>query len=152
VKFEYDVQTNQRHGLGPQRSNLDKVTAKGWYVSGTYLITGEEKRLSAPVHPTYPFAPIAGQWGSGAWELGMRYADLSFSSDDPSLGEVVAGDELPYVPRHQASVTAGVDYLDQTADRYRIFSDLWMVRSLLLRKPTVPSLENTGKYRFRVED
>lgn len=48
--------------------------------------------------------------------------------------------------------SAGVDYLDQTAERYRIFSDLWTVRSLLLRKPTVPSIENTGKYRFRVED
>jgi len=83
VKFEYDVQTNQRHGLGPQGSDLDKVTAKGWYVSGTYLLTGEDKQLSAQVHPTYPFAPIAGKWGPGAWEVGFRYADLSFSSDDP---------------------------------------------------------------------
>ena len=47
VKFQYDVQTNQRHGLGPQGSDLDKETAKGWYVSATYLLTGEEKRLSA---------------------------------------------------------------------------------------------------------
>jgi phosphate-selective porin OprO and OprP len=83
VKFEYDVQTNQRHGLGPQGSDLDKVTAKGWYVSGTYLITGEDKQLSAQVHPTYPFAPIAGKWGPGAWEVGFRYGDLSFSSGDP---------------------------------------------------------------------
>ena len=83
VKFEYDVQTNQRHGLGPQGSDLDKVTAKGWYVSGTYLLTGEDKQLSAQVHPTYPFAPIAGKWGPGAWEVGFRYADLSFSSDAP---------------------------------------------------------------------
>jgi len=48
--------------------------------------------------------------------------------------------------------SAGVDYLDQTAERYRIFSDLWTVRSLLLRKPMVPTLENTDEYRFRVED
>ena len=83
MKFEYDVQTNQRRGLGPQGSDLDKVTAKGWYVSATYLVTGEEKRFNAPVHPTHPFAPIAGKWGPGAWELGIRYADLTFSSDDP---------------------------------------------------------------------
>jgi phosphate-selective porin OprO and OprP len=83
VKFEYDVQTHQRRGLGPLGSDLDKVTATGWYVSGTYLLTGEEKRLSAPVVPTYPFAPITGQWGPGAWELGLRYADLAFRSDDP---------------------------------------------------------------------
>lgn len=48
--------------------------------------------------------------------------------------------------------SAGVDYLDQTANRYRIFSDLWMVRSLLLRKPMVPEIENTGEFKFAVED
>ena len=83
MKFEYDVQTHQRHGLGPRGSDLDKVTAKGWYVSGTYLLTGEEKRLSAPVVPTPPLAPIAGQWGPGAWELAIRYTDQNFSSDGP---------------------------------------------------------------------
>jgi phosphate-selective porin OprO/OprP len=83
VKVEYDVQTNQRRGLGPQGSDLAKVTATGWYASATYLLTGEAKRLSAPVVPTHPFAPIAGTWGPGAWELGLRYADLAFRSADP---------------------------------------------------------------------
>jgi tryptophan 2,3-dioxygenase len=48
--------------------------------------------------------------------------------------------------------SAGVDYLDQTALRYRVFGDVWGVRSLLLRKPTLPSLEREGDYHFRVED
>jgi tryptophan 2,3-dioxygenase len=48
--------------------------------------------------------------------------------------------------------SAGVDYLDQTALRYRIFGDLWGVRTLLLRKPSLPELENPDEYRFRVED
>jgi len=48
--------------------------------------------------------------------------------------------------------SAGVDYLDQTALRYRVFGDLWAIRSLLLRKPTLPPLEHEGEYRFRVED
>ena len=47
---------------------------------------------------------------------------------------------------------AGVDYLDQTALRYRVFADVWAVRSLLLRKPTLPALEREVDYRFRVED
>jgi phosphate-selective porin OprO/OprP len=83
VKFEYDVQTNERRGLGPGGSDLDKVRAKGWYVSATYLLTGEERRLNAPVFPRHPFVPIAGKWGPGAWELGLRYAELKFHSDDP---------------------------------------------------------------------
>lgn len=48
--------------------------------------------------------------------------------------------------------SAGVDYLDQTALRYRVFGDVWAIRSLLLRKPTLPPLEHEGEYRFRVED
>jgi tryptophan 2,3-dioxygenase len=48
--------------------------------------------------------------------------------------------------------SAGVDYLDQTALRYRVFSDLWTVRSLLLRKPSVPEIQRAGEYGFLIED
>ena len=48
--------------------------------------------------------------------------------------------------------SAGVEYLDQTALRYRVFSDVWGVRSLLLRKATLPPLEHEEAYRFRIED
>ncbi len=48
--------------------------------------------------------------------------------------------------------SAGVDYLDQTALRYRIFSDMWAVRTLLLRQPSVPELVHPDDYRFKVED
>ncbi len=33
----------------------------------------------------------------------------AFSSADPQLGDVEAGDELPYVPRHQLNLSAGID-------------------------------------------
>jgi Fe(3+) dicitrate transport protein len=33
----------------------------------------------------------------------------SFHSDDPIFGDVVAGDQMPYVPRNQATVSIGVD-------------------------------------------
>jgi tryptophan 2,3-dioxygenase len=48
--------------------------------------------------------------------------------------------------------SAGVAYLDQTALRYRIFGDLWTVRTLLLRKPSVPAIEHAEDYGFRIED
>ncbi len=48
--------------------------------------------------------------------------------------------------------SAGVDYLDETALRYRIFIDLWGVRALLLRAPILPAVEHEDTYRFRVED
>ncbi|MBK8240735.1 MAG: tryptophan 2,3-dioxygenase [Deltaproteobacteria bacterium] len=44
--------------------------------------------------------------------------------------------------------SAGVDYLDQTALRYRVFSDLWAVRTLLVRRDALPKLEDTSFYDF----
>jgi tryptophan 2,3-dioxygenase len=48
--------------------------------------------------------------------------------------------------------SGGVDYLDATAQRYRIFDDLWAVRTLLLPSALAPQLEHAEDYRFRVED
>jgi phosphate-selective porin OprO/OprP len=83
LKFEYDVQTDERKGLGPGGVNLDDVTAMGWYVSGTYVLTGEDKLLSGNVIPRKPFIPFSDQGGLGAFEIGFRWAELDFSSDDP---------------------------------------------------------------------
>ena len=44
--------------------------------------------------------------------------------------------------------SAGVDYLDQTALRYRIFRDVWAVRTILVREAVLPPLENPGFYGF----
>jgi tryptophan 2,3-dioxygenase len=44
--------------------------------------------------------------------------------------------------------SAGVDYLDATALRYRVFHELWAVRSLLVRAPDLPPLENPELYGF----
>jgi tryptophan 2,3-dioxygenase len=43
--------------------------------------------------------------------------------------------------------SAGVDYLDQTA-RYRIFTELWAVRTLLLPRRALPPLRNAEAYGF----
>jgi tryptophan 2,3-dioxygenase len=48
--------------------------------------------------------------------------------------------------------SGGVDYLDATAQRYRIFDDLWAVRTLLLKSELAPSLAHAEDYRFRIED
>jgi tryptophan 2,3-dioxygenase len=45
--------------------------------------------------------------------------------------------------------SAGVDYLDQTALRYRIFRDVWAVRTLLVRAKDLPPLENPAFYDFK---
>jgi tryptophan 2,3-dioxygenase len=44
--------------------------------------------------------------------------------------------------------SAGVEYLDQTALRYRVFRDVWAVRTLLLRESALPPLKNPDYYGF----
>ena len=47
--------------------------------------------------------------------------------------------------------SAGVDYLDQTALRYRVFRDLWAVRTLQVPRSAAPKLQNAKFYGFKVE-
>ena len=46
--------------------------------------------------------------------------------------------------------SAGVDYLDQTALRYRIFHDVWAVRTLQIRRAALPPLANESAYGLSV--
>ena len=46
--------------------------------------------------------------------------------------------------------SSGVDYLDMTT-KYRVFVDLWAVRSILIKKETLPELKNKEFYEFRGE-
>jgi len=47
--------------------------------------------------------------------------------------------------------SAGVDYLDETT-KYRIFTDLWEVRTILLKKDLLPSINSAGFYGFSAEN
>lgn len=44
--------------------------------------------------------------------------------------------------------SAGVDYLDATALKYRVFGDIWAARTLLLQESALPSLADPDYYEF----
>ncbi|MBV9947154.1 MAG: tryptophan 2,3-dioxygenase [Myxococcales bacterium] len=44
--------------------------------------------------------------------------------------------------------SSGVDYLDATALKYRVFQELWAVRTLLVRAQDLPALEDPARYDF----
>ena len=44
--------------------------------------------------------------------------------------------------------SSGVDYLDMTT-KYRVFVDMWSVRSILIKKDALPELKNKEFYEFR---
>jgi len=81
LRGEY-VQTNQaRDGLGPGGSNLPSVIARAFYVSGTYLLTGEKRPENGAPTPHSEFLSPKSR-GIGAWELKFRYAGAQMDDSD----------------------------------------------------------------------
>ena len=78
---EYVKTKEEREGLGTGGSNLADVDGRGWYVAGTWLLTGEEKVHGKAPKVKNNFDPRTG--GFGALELTARFAKLDFDSDDP---------------------------------------------------------------------
>ena len=80
-------------GVNPGNPNFS-----GWYVEGSWIITGETKTYS-PIatnnemgtfnNPRIitPFAPGAGQWGG--WEFALRYSDLDLNWHAGTVGQLV---------------------------------------------------------------
>ncbi|HEX7779577.1 MAG TPA: porin [Vicinamibacterales bacterium] len=82
IKAEYIRVTDERRDQSVEDTDLSPFLAKGWYVSGTYALTGEKKADGLDV-PKRPFL----RGGIGAVELALRFEELSFGS--------VADDEEP---------------------------------------------------------
>ena len=77
---EYVKTAEERKGLGSGGSDLADVDGRGWYVAGTWLLTGEEKIHGKAPKVKKNFDPRTG--GLGALELVARFAQLDFDSDD----------------------------------------------------------------------
>ncbi|PYM04629.1 MAG: hypothetical protein DMD82_13905 [Candidatus Rokuibacteriota bacterium] len=121
LKFEWAEQTSERKRCAGATTsctggaNLADLVARGWFVSGSWLLTGEDKPLVGPVVPKRAFNPVSGQSGLGAWEVALRYAELRFSSDDPidfldgNLGNGITGNTNTAENGVEA-LTAGVNW------------------------------------------
>lgn len=94
----------------------------GWYVQGSWILTGEERRWTASsggfgaVRPARPFDLAAGRWG--AWELGARYSVLNLNDNAglPGLApppDGVRGGE-------QEIVTFGVNWFPNAVVRFHL--------------------------------
>jgi phosphate-selective porin OprO/OprP len=72
---EYIKVTDERLGQSVEDTDLSPLRAVGWYVSGTWALTGDNKAdgLDSPKHPLF-------QGGVGAIELAARLERLTFGS------------------------------------------------------------------------
>jgi phosphate-selective porin OprO/OprP len=75
IKYEYIKVTDERLGESVEDSDLSPLRAIGWYLSGTWAITGEKKAdgLDVPKRPLF-------QGGYGAVEVAARVEKLTFDS------------------------------------------------------------------------
>ena len=102
AEYMWVVDDRQRQGIGDD--DLSDARARAWYVSGTWLLTGEKKER--PVKAAGDF--LQGGWG--AFEVGARYERLWFDS--------VGGTDLPsrnpraetILPTADRALTVGVNW------------------------------------------
>jgi phosphate-selective porin OprO/OprP len=99
--------------FGVQRNDgFSSPNFHGYYVSGTWLITGETRKYNSQTAAfdgpsvAHPFSPKDGAWG--AWELAVRYSDMDLNYKAGAAGTyqtangIRGGDEQ--------IVTAGVNW------------------------------------------
>jgi len=104
LQGEYIETRDQRFGQGIDNQDLPNAYARGWYASGTWLLTGEQKKDS--VEPERPFL----RGGFGAIEIGGRYERLAAWSPGANDGSF-SSPRAPWVmPRSDDVWTAGVNW------------------------------------------
>lgn len=105
LKAEWMQSREQRLGQSNRNADLSDFVGTGWYVSGTWFITGEDK--DDDVNPKSPLF----QGGIGAVELGVRFDELEFGSASQS---------------GPAFTNPRADHLVSNADRVWTYGISWM--------------------------
>ena len=130
LKAEYIRLSNERLGQSMDNTDLPPLVGAGWYVSGTWIVTGEQKSRGAdnPMRPLF-------QGGYGAIEVGARIEQLSFWSD--GTGQVSTSPRAEVILRQSDRVaTFGVNWFPNrwTKLQFNVIHD-----TLLIPSRDVPS-------------
>lgn len=104
-------------GATPADVNFD-----GWYLQGSWILTGERHAyskangaFSAP-KPTIPFSLAGG--GPGAWEVALRYSDLDLNDNEGSVGSAVPTGGVR--GGEQQILTAGINWYPNSLIRFML--------------------------------
>ena len=107
----------------------------GFYVYGSYFLTGEHRNYNASsgvfsrVRPKHNFRPLKGGWG--AWELGLRYSYIDLNDDDIKGGK-------------ESNFTAGLNWY--LSPNYRLMFNY--VRANV-KDRAIPQVENGRAHIFQ---
>ena len=104
IKMEWMRVETQRRGESVEDTDLSAIVGDGWYVSGTYAITGEKKsRVHRPKKPLF-------QGGFGAVEIGARVESLRFKSAGTGEAPSTSPRANVIVGNRNQVTTAGVNW------------------------------------------
>lgn len=84
-------------GTHVHRKNDSNLRFDGWYVAGSWFLTGESRPYRDGVFGRISPKSVVGKGGHGAWELALRYSALNLSDRDIIGGE-------------QRNFTAGINW------------------------------------------
>jgi phosphate-selective porin OprO/OprP len=105
LKAEWLSAWDERKQQGLADVDLPKAYGRGWYVAGTWLVTGEDK--DDEVRPRRPFL----QKGVGAFELAARYERFTLGSVDDAGEPPFANPRAAnLLPNRDDVVTLGVTW------------------------------------------
>jgi phosphate-selective porin OprO/OprP len=89
---------NFRYGIErPASSPLADPSFGGYYVQGSWILTGETRRYdvaNGSFQAPRPFVPVSSAGGLGAWELALRYSHLDLDFRDGLPGTAAAADSI----------------------------------------------------------
>jgi len=103
ARAEYTVVLDNRLGQALDGSDLQNARARSWYVSGAWVVTGEDKKR--PVKPENPLF----QGGVGAIELTARVERMWF--DSLGDGDAYRSPRAEFIiPQGERAVTIGVNW------------------------------------------
>jgi len=106
IKMEEITLTEERKGESVYNTDLAPYQVKGWYVSGSYAVTGESKArgLDRPNRPLF-------QGGFGALEAAVRVEKLTFGSGVTGVGVGSKSPRADVVPYNEDKIlTFGVNW------------------------------------------
>jgi phosphate-selective porin OprO/OprP len=100
--------SEERSGQGIENENLPDAVQRGWYVAGTWLITGEDKKGN--IEPARPLL----QGGFGAVEIAGRIEAMTFGSGPTTESAAPGPRARRILEKRDAVWTFGVNwYLNQ---------------------------------------
>ena len=104
-KAEWMQSREERKGQSNRNEDLSDFVGTAWYTSATWLLTGEDK--DSDVTPRRPLF----QGGWGAFEVGVRYDQLTFESADKSGPDFTNPRAEHLTPNTDSTLTFGVNWL-----------------------------------------